>query len=224
MAVSAVRPTFEDPVLQAEIKQLRQVDNHTNLLYLAVEYLCLIAVIGGTVVFAEYRAAWGLAWAWNIPVFATAMILIGGLQHRLAGLGHESSHYSFMRNRYLNDLIPDVFCMFPLMTTIHFYRLFHLGHHQFTNDPERDPDLLNLGHGKRAKDFPMSRMSVHHAGLFRVRRRAAAVSQLPVGLHEGEHAGPGPERVHGQGHREVEGIVGTDPARDAYSASRISPG
>ncbi len=62
-----------------------------------------------------------------------------------------------MRNRYLNDLIPDVFCMFPSMTTIHFYRLFHLGHHQFTNDPERDPDLLNLGHGKRADDFPMSR-------------------------------------------------------------------
>jgi fatty acid desaturase len=44
-----------------------------------------------------------------------------------------------------------------LMTTIHFYRLFHLGHHQFTNDPSRDPDLLNLGHGKRADEFPMPR-------------------------------------------------------------------
>ena len=103
------------------------------------------------------RGQWGLAWAWNVPVFVTAIVLIGALQHRLAGLGHESSHYSFMRNRYLNDLIPDVFCMFPIMTTIHFYRLFHLGHHQFTNDPERDPDLLNLGHSKRAGDFPMSR-------------------------------------------------------------------
>jgi fatty acid desaturase len=157
MAVSVDRPTFEDPVLQAEIKRLRQVDNHTNLVYLAIEYLSLLVVISSAVVFAEYRGAWGLAWAWNIPVFVTAIILIGGLQHRLAGLGHESSHYSFMRNRYLNDLIPDLFCMFPIMTTIHFYRLFHLGHHQFTNDPERDPDLLNLGHGKRAGDFPMSR-------------------------------------------------------------------
>src|SRR5262249_41065243 len=64
----------------------------------------------------------------------------------------------FMRHRYLNDLLPDLLCMFPLLTTIHFYRLFHLGHHQFTNDPERDPDLLNLGHGKRAGDFPMSRI------------------------------------------------------------------
>ncbi len=157
MAVSEARPTFDDRLLQAKIRRLRQVDNHTNLAYLAIEYLSLLAVIGGAVVFAEYRAAWGLAWAWNVPVFVTATILIGGLQHRLAGLGHESAHYSFIRNRFLNDLIPDVFCMFPLFTTIHFYRLFHLGHHQFTNDPERDPDLLNLGHGKRAADFPMSR-------------------------------------------------------------------
>ena len=99
----------------------------------------------------------GLSWYWNVPVFTVAIILIGGIQHRLAGLGHESSHYSFMKNRYLNDLIPDLFCMFPLMTTIHFYRLFHMGHHQFTNDPDRDPDLLNLGHGKRADEFPMPR-------------------------------------------------------------------
>ena len=62
-----------------------------------------------------------------------------------------------MKNRNLNDLIPDLFCMFPLLTTIHFYRLFHMGHHQFTNDPDRDPDLQNLGHGKRADEFPMAR-------------------------------------------------------------------
>jgi len=137
--------------------QLRQVDNHTNLCYLAFEYLSLVSVIGGAVVFAEYRASWGISWFWNIPIFTLAIILIGGIQHRLAGLGHESSHYSFMKNRHLNDLVPDLFCMFPLMTTIHFYRLFHMGHHQFTNDWHRDPDLLNLGHGKRADEFPMPR-------------------------------------------------------------------
>jgi fatty acid desaturase len=157
MIESVERPTFQEPGLQREIMRLRRVDNITNLLYLAFEYGCLILVIGGAVVFAEYRESWSLPWAWNIPVFAVAMILVGGLQHRLAGLGHESAHYSFMKHRVLNDLIPDLFCMFPLLTTIHFYRLFHLGHHQFTNDPERDPDLLNLGHGKRAGEFPMPR-------------------------------------------------------------------
>ena len=140
MVATRERPTFEDPALHREIMQLRRVDNFTNLICLSIEYLTLAIVIGSAVVFAEYRASWSVAWAWNLPVFGAAIILIGGIQHRLAGLGHESSHYSFMKNRFLNDLIPDLFCMFPLMTTIHFYRLFHMGHHQFTNDPDRDPD------------------------------------------------------------------------------------
>ena len=55
MSVTQARPTFDDRVLQAKIRRLRQVDNHSNLVYLAVEYLCLVAVIGGAVVFAEYR-------------------------------------------------------------------------------------------------------------------------------------------------------------------------
>ena len=151
------RPTFQDLALQREIMQLRQVDNHTNLLYLAMEHLSLFAVVGVAVGFAEYRQNLALSWSWNVPVFLIAIILIGAIQHRLAGLGHEASHYCFMRNRFLNDLIPDVFCMFPLMTTVHFYRLFHMAHHQFTNDPERDPDLQNLGKGKRAAEFPMRR-------------------------------------------------------------------
>jgi fatty acid desaturase len=151
------RPTFQEAALHREIMRLREVDNHTNLFFLAVEYLSLVTVMAGAIVFAEYRDSWGLAWLWNVPVFAVAITLIGAIQHRLAGLGHESSHYSFMKNRVLNDLIPDVFCMFPLFTTIHFYRLFHMGHHQFTNDPARDPDLQNLGHGKRADEFPMGR-------------------------------------------------------------------
>src|SRR5690349_18697550 len=151
------RPTFEDPSLQREIMQLRQVDDYTNLFYLLLEYTCLAIVVAGAVVFCEYRATWGLPWRWNIPVFGVAIILVGAIQHRLAGLGHEASHYSFMKNRVLNDLVPDFFCMFPLMTTVHFYRLFHMAHHQFTNDPVRDPDLQNLGHGKRADEFPMTR-------------------------------------------------------------------
>jgi fatty acid desaturase len=157
MASRIERPRFEDPELQREIMHLREVDNYTNLLYLALEYGSLALVIVGTVFFAEYRASWGLPWLWNVPVFAAAMVLVGAIQHRLAGLGHEASHYSFMKNKWLNDLIPDIFCMFPLMTTVHFYRLFHMAHHQYTNDPHRDPDLQNLGHGKRAGEFPMTR-------------------------------------------------------------------
>ncbi|MGZ3470822.1 MAG: fatty acid desaturase, partial [Isosphaeraceae bacterium] len=146
-ASSSGRPTFDDPQLQHQIMRLRKVDRFTNLLCLAREYSCLAAIIGGSILFAEFRSGWGVSWFWNFPVFLVAITLIGALQHRLAGLGHEASHYTFMKHRFLNDFIPDLFCMFPILTTVHFYRVFHMAHHQYTNDPERDPDLLNLGHG-----------------------------------------------------------------------------
>jgi fatty acid desaturase len=160
MALRADRPHFDDPALDAKIRDLRAVDNVTNLVYLALEYLGIAATIVGAVVFGEYRSSWGLAWGWNVPVFALAIALIGGFQHRLAGLGHEASHYTFLRDKRLNDLVADLFCMFPLLTNIHFYRLFHMAHHQYTNDWSRDPDLVNMGRSKGVEDFPMPRWRV----------------------------------------------------------------
>jgi fatty acid desaturase len=90
-------------------------------------------------------------------VLALGIVLIGAIQHRLAGLGHEAAHYSLLKNKLLNDLIGDVFCMFPILSTLHFYRIFHLAHHQFTNDPTRDPDLVTLGGSKMVERFPMTR-------------------------------------------------------------------
>jgi fatty acid desaturase len=47
--------------------------------------------------------------------------------------------------------------MFPILSTVHFYRVFHLAHHQYTNDPARDPDLVSLGASKMVEQFPMGR-------------------------------------------------------------------
>ena len=145
------------PQVRQELMRLRRVDNFTNLGYLALDYFCIALVIATAVAFAERRAAWGLAWGWNTPVFATAILVIGGLQHRLAGLGHESSHYTLLGNKFWNDLVGDLFCMFPVMSTVAFYRLFHLAHHQYTNDHDLDPDIVNLGPGKQLHLFPMPR-------------------------------------------------------------------
>jgi fatty acid desaturase len=156
MISTSQRPSFADPHLRAEMAPLRAVDKVTNLLYLGLEYLSLFLAIGGTVAFVEYRASWGLPWFSNVPVVTLGIVLIGGLQHRLAGLGHEASHYTFMKNKFLNDFIPDVFCMFPILTTMHFYRLFHMAHHQYTNDPRHDPDIVNMGRSKQLDEFPMT--------------------------------------------------------------------
>ncbi len=152
--------TFNSPAIRAVLTRLRKSDNATNLRYLAGEYATICAVVGLTVGFVESRAGWGFPFWTNILVFAVAIVLMGALQHRLAGLGHEASHYSLLRNKRANDLVGDLFCFFPILATIHFYRLFHLAHHQFTNDPNHDPDLINLGTGKRVKDFPMPRWMI----------------------------------------------------------------
>lgn len=157
MIATSRQTSFADPELNSRINQLRRVDNRTNLGYLALDYLAIAAVIAGAVTFAESRAGWGLAWAWNLPVFGLAIVLLGALQHRLAGLGHEASHYTLLRHKFANDLVGDLFCLFPIFSTVHLYRLFHLAHHQYTNDPEHDPDLVNMGRSKRVDQFPMSR-------------------------------------------------------------------
>lgn len=150
-------PSFSSPDLRREIAALRRVDNRTNLFYLAREYACVAAVIAATVALREGRIGSGLAWGWDVPILGLGLILVGALQHRLAGLGHESSHYTLLRHKWWNDFLGDVLCLFPLLATIHFYRVFHLAHHQYTNDPHHDPDLINLGPGKGVREFPMSR-------------------------------------------------------------------
>ena len=125
-------------------------------------------MIGGAVAFRGWRSGSGLPWGWDVPVLALAVVLIGGIQHRLAGLGHESAHYTLLKNKLLNDLVGDLFCMFPILVTVHFYRLFHLAHHQYTNDPERDPDLVTLGGSKMVDRFPMSRWEFIKATYLRV--------------------------------------------------------
>ena len=46
--------------------------------------------------------------------------------------------------------------MFPIFTTTEQYRQIHLGHHEYTNDWERDPEILNVAETRRMADFPMT--------------------------------------------------------------------
>jgi fatty acid desaturase len=139
------------------LRPLRKLDNVTNLIYLAADYLSLAIIIGAAVAFFELRAGWGLSWMWTVPAAAFAIVLVGALQHRLAGLGHEAAHYILLNNRVANELISDLLCMFPIFAVTHQYRLVHMAHHQYTNDWRRDPDLTNIGKSKLMDQFPMTR-------------------------------------------------------------------
>jgi fatty acid desaturase len=143
--------------LGALIHPYRFLDNHTNFFYLAVDYATLIAVLSATIAFCHLRAAWGIAWYWTIPLVGLAVLAVGAIQHRLAGLGHEGAHYILFRNRLLNELVSDLLCMFPIFSTTQQYRQIHLGHHEFVNDWQRDPELINLGKTRMMDAFPMTR-------------------------------------------------------------------
>ncbi|HVX15810.1 MAG TPA: fatty acid desaturase [Pirellulales bacterium] len=157
MRAKQLGKTLNSRELNALIHPLRYLDNCTNLTYLAFDYLTLAAVFASTITFCEMRAGWGLSWVWNIPVVTLGVLLVGAVQHRFAGLGHEGAHWILLKNRFWNELVSDWFFMFPLFSTTAQYRLMHLGHHEYTNDWQRDPELLNMGQTRMMDRFPMTR-------------------------------------------------------------------
>jgi fatty acid desaturase len=149
--------SLNDPQLKEKLQRLRQTDNCTNWYYLARTYFLIAAVIAGAVWFYHFQVSAGLSFWWNIPVAFLATVTMGALQHQLTGLAHEGAHHMLFRNRYLNELASDWFCMFPLFSTTHHYRLQHLAHHQFVNDPERDPDVSQLRTSGHWLNWPLSK-------------------------------------------------------------------
>lgn len=156
-ATSARSKTLKDPDFHDRLQQLRRTDNVTNLYYLARTWAALAAAIGGTIWFHQSEAcAAAPLWA-KCAVALAAIVVVGAGQHQLTGLAHEASHHTLFRNRVWNDLVSDWFCMFPMFSCTHHYRLQHMAHHQFVNDPDRDPDVSQLrasGHWLR---FPIAR-------------------------------------------------------------------
>ena len=160
MTTTTAPNSLSDPALKARLQDLRRTDNLTNWWFLLRTYLYLVAVIGGVVWFFEYRENFELSWWWNLPVALFGIVLVGAGQHQLSGLAHEGSHHILFRNRLLNDLAADLLTMFPLFSSIHHYRLQHLAHHQFVNDPERDPDVSQLQTSGHWLNFPLPRKAL----------------------------------------------------------------
>lgn len=140
----AVTKSLTDPSIKKALQELRQGDNLTNWIYLIRAWLFLALVIGGTIWFYHANAAWGGSFLWNVPVTLIAIVCVGAGMHQLTALTHEASHFALFRNRWLNELVSEFFCMYPLFSATHLYRLQHVAHHQFVNDPDRDPDLAQL--------------------------------------------------------------------------------
>jgi fatty acid desaturase len=148
---------LSDPALLRQVNALRRTDNFTNWLYLAREYLFLAIVIGLTIALYYALQAAGLSLLWALPAALLTILCVGAGQHRLGALTHEAAHYILFRNRLLNELVSEWFCMYPMLGTTHSYRVQHMGHHQYPNDPDRDPDWAQLTLSGHRFNFPMGR-------------------------------------------------------------------
>ena len=91
----------------------------------------------------------------NIWLYPFVLLVIGARMHALTVLMHDATHFRFLKNRKWNDLISNLFIMYPIFTSIEKYRANHLKHHQHLNT-ENDPDWV-AKLTKREFQFPKSK-------------------------------------------------------------------
>jgi fatty acid desaturase len=184
----ALIESLADPRVKEKLQALRQIDNTTNLWYFLRIYLYFAVVIGGTLAFYQVCATQEWGWWWNVPVTLAAIVLVGAGQHQLTGLAHEASHHILFKHRLLNDLASDWLCMYPLFSSTQHYRLQHIAHHQFVNDPDRDPDVSQLKTSGHWLPFPVAKgvflrtllAQLWLPNLFRFMRIRAAYNAMPT--------------------------------------------
>lgn len=87
----------------------------------------------------------GTAIALGPPGWWLALPVHGVLLTFLFCLEHEATHGTPFASRWLNTAAGHA-CGLVLGLPFGWFRLFHMAHHRWTNDPGRDPELLAGGH------------------------------------------------------------------------------
>ena len=152
--VDAVRAK---PIRRGEaIRELKKRDNHTNFKHIGFVYLVIFASVAAAIASMHFVAQAGLGWWWNAPVLLVAIAAIGASQHQFGGVIHEGTHFILFENKMLNELASDWLAAFPIYTSTFHFRLHHLAHHQYINDPVRDPDFAQLHDSGHDLDFPIT--------------------------------------------------------------------
>ena len=72
----------------------------------------------------------------TLPVYATLLIFL------FAPL-HETIHYTVFKTRWLNNLVAAPIG-FLLLLPFQYFRVFHYVHHRHTQNPDKDPELLDM--------------------------------------------------------------------------------
>ena len=159
--------TIPERLLPAKIKELSVLQPAKALIATAEEW----AAIAVAIVLCAYY--------WHPVLYVIAVVVIGARQHALLVLGHDASHYRYLRTRRQNDLFGNLFLMWPTFASVEGFRKFHGTHHQFTNLPKDGNRQLWHTHNAQGEFEPEWVFPKTRAGLaLMVLRRAAFLTGI----------------------------------------------
>lgn len=133
LEASAPRPGEGRPLSPAQLKQL-SARSHLAGLVRSVSHFGAIGIVG--IILWQVTIRYGAGWA--VPLLFVQGYLVAFLFMPL----HEAAHKTVFKNRSMNVALGQLSGL-AIAYPYEYYTLFHWDHHRFTQDPERDPELLN---------------------------------------------------------------------------------
>lgn len=143
-----------------EAEAFKERDNVTNVYYIGKVYLIIVATLAGAIWALQAAHSGQLSGIVLALILIAAIAIIGASQHQLGGVIHEATHYALFADRRANELAADWTAAFPIYTSTQAFRLHHLAHHQFVNDPVRDPNFAQAKDSGHWLDFPLTHVEL----------------------------------------------------------------
>ncbi|QPF86228.1 fatty acid desaturase [Bradyrhizobium genosp. L] len=144
------------PLNPAHLRELSAKSNRQGVVRAASHY-GMIIVVGTLIWLVSSRD--GLPWA--LPLIA----LQGYFVAFLFMVVHETAHKTAFRSRALNLAVGNL-SAFVIGLPYEYYCLFHWNHHRYTQDPDKDPELI-LGQ----KPMSDAQLAIAYTGLLQVLTR-----------------------------------------------------
>lgn len=104
---------------------------------------------------------------WFVPLLLIYSVLLIFLFAPL----HECIHFTAFNTRWIDNAVAAVIG-FLLIIPYQNFRVFHYAHHRYTQDPERDPELVEQGAKKVSQLVYLSGLSTWWAGIRSLARHA----------------------------------------------------
>ncbi|VIO79357.1 hypothetical protein CI41S_68840 [Bradyrhizobium ivorense] len=141
------------PLSAADVRDLSVKSNLSGAVRAASHY-GMIAIVGALIWLVASR--YGLAWA--VPLIAVQGYFVAFLFMVV----HETAHKTAFRSHALNLAVGNL-SAFMIGLPYEYYRLFHWDHHRYTQDPDKDPELIV---GPKPKSD--TQLAIAYSGLLQV--------------------------------------------------------